>query len=45
MNLIFTMSAEEFGNAQKVPSMNALLKNYDVSPMSDNLETLGFYKK
>ena len=45
MSAIFTMSLEEFKNIQKVESVNVLLKKYDVSPMPNNVNVLGFCNK
>lgn len=45
MNLVFTMKENEFKNAQNVRSINQLLKNYDVVPMPNDINLMGFYKR
>lgn len=45
MNLIFTMSVSEFENAQKMQSVNVLLKKYNASPMPDDISLMGFYEQ
>lgn len=45
MKKIFTMSVSEFKNAQKIQSVNVLLKKYNASPMPDDINQMGFYEQ